>query len=100
MWLHLRVEPNNSGAEILREGLGVYFLMQCCLLAPVLCCSKCWEGRDCALGRSNSEGVGREFREREREIGWREFIHNTKHKVGFVLKKAMPPSLTVSKQKC
>lgn len=36
----------------------------------------------------------------EREIGWREFIHNTKHKVGFVLKKAMPPSLTVSKQKC
>lgn len=38
--------------------------------------------------------------QREREIGWREFIHNTKHKVGFVLKKAMPPSLTVSKQKC
>lgn len=38
--------------------------------------------------------------QRESEIGWLEFIHHTKHKVSFVLKKAMPPSLTVSKQKC
>lgn len=46
------------------------------------------------------EATLKELDAREREIGWREFIHNTKHKVGFVLKKAMPPSLTVSKQKC
>lgn len=36
MWLHLRVEPNNTGAEILGEFiLFIYFLMQGCLLAPI-----------------------------------------------------------------